>query len=146
MVDATFAVEPFPPSKAPQTFAREADRERLTPTALEAYRALSRHWKLTGEESASLLSVSLSTWNRILAETWKGALSQDQLMRVSALVGVFKGLNLLFANREMQDGWVRLPNEGPLFQGKAPIDAMIEGGIPLLYEVRRYVDALRGGL
>lgn len=146
MIDASFAAAASQPPKAPQTFAREDDRARLTPTAIEAYRSLSRHWQLTGEEAASLLSVSLSTWNRILAGRWTGTLGQDQLMRVSALVGIFKGLNLLFADRDMQDGWVRMPNTGPLFQGRSPIDAMIEGGIPLMFEVRLYVDALRGGL
>jgi hypothetical protein len=61
------------------------------------------------------------------------------------LVGIFKGLHLLFAD-EMADRWVRLPNKGPLFGHAAPIDAMIEGGIPLMIEVRRYIDAVRGGL
>lgn len=37
-------------------------------------------------------------------------------------------------------------NKGPLFEGRRPIDVMIEGGIPKLLLVRRHVDALRGGL
>jgi hypothetical protein len=46
----------------------------------------------------------------------------------------------------MADRWPRLANSGPLFENRSPIDAMIDGGIPLMLEVRRYVDALRGGL
>ena len=46
----------------------------------------------------------------------------------------------------MADCWVRLPNTGPLFAGRTPVQAMIDGGIPLMLEVRRHVDALRGGL
>jgi hypothetical protein len=46
----------------------------------------------------------------------------------------------------MADRWPTLKNIGPLFGGNTPVDAMIEGGIPLMIEVRRYVDAMRGGL
>lgn len=128
-----------------QTFANDADRERLTPAALEAVQRLAAAWKLTGEEAAALLGVSPSTWDRIKAGSWRQALSQDQLTRVSALVGVFKGLHLLFAD-EMADRWPRLRNSGPLFQNLSPVDGMIQGGIPIMIEVRRHVDALRGGL
>jgi hypothetical protein len=72
-------------------------------------------------------------------------LSQDQLTRVSALIGIFKGLHLLFAD-DMADRWPRLSNKGPLFNRVTPIQAMIEGGIPRMIEVRRYIDAVRGGL
>jgi hypothetical protein len=128
-----------------QTFADESDRERLTPAALEAVRNLAKAWGLTGNEMAALLGVSPSTWDRIKSEAWGQALSQDQLTRASALIGVFKGLHLLFADA-MADRWVRLRNSGPLFANRTPIETMIDGGIPTMTEVRRYVDALRGGL
>jgi predicted DNA-binding protein (UPF0251 family) len=132
-------------SKPPQTFARAADRTRLTPAALEALRGLARTWKLTSQEAADLLGVSASTWERIRANSWKQSLSQDQFMRVSALIGLFKALHLLFAD-DMADRWMRLRNSGPLFVNRTPIEAMHEGGIPGMLEIRRYVDALRGGL
>lgn len=129
----------------PQTFVDEGDRERLTPTALRAVRNLAEHWMLKGHEASALLGVSPSTWDRMSAGKWESSLSQDQLTRVSAMVGVFKGLHLLFAD-DMADRWVRLRNKGPLFENRTPIDAMIEGGIPIMLDVRRHVDALRGGL
>jgi hypothetical protein len=128
-----------------QTFADEADRERLTPAALEAVRNLAKAWGVTGTDMAALLGVSPSTWDRIKSDAWGQALSQDQLTRASAMIGVFKGLHLLFADA-MADRWVKLRNSGPLFGNRTPIEMMIEGGIPTMIEVRRYVDALRGGL
>jgi hypothetical protein len=112
---------------------------------LEAVRNLTKAWGVTGSEMAALLGVSPSTWDRIKANAWGQALSQDQLTRASAMIGVFKGLHLLFADT-MADRWVRLRNSGPLFGGRTPIKTMSEGGIPTMIEVRRYVDALRGGL
>ena len=127
-----------------QTFARESDRARLSPVAIKAFLSLAKAWELSNAKAAALIGVSASTLDRI-KRGHRPALSQDQLTRVSALVGVFKGLHLLFANSTADD-WVRRPNRGPLFDHKTPVEAMIEGGIPQMLDVRRYVDAVRGGL
>jgi len=128
----------------PQTFADERDRARLSEVALKAFLALMKAWDLSNAEAAALLGVSASTIDRV-KRGYRPTLSQDQLTRVSALVGVFKGLHLLFADATA-DEWARRPNSGPLFERDTPIHAMIEGGIPRMLEVRRYVDAVRGGL
>ena len=129
---------------SPQTFADESDRARLSEVALKAFLALMKAWDLSNGEASALLGVSASTLDRI-KRGYRPTLSQDQLTRVSALVGVYKGLHLLFAD-ETADQWSRRPNRGPLFDRQTPIEAMIEGGIPRMLEVRRYVDAVRGGL
>lgn len=131
--------------RPPQTFSREADRARLTPSSLVALRSLAKAWALTGPEAAALLGVSESTWDRVKAGAWKGVLSQDQLMRVSAMIGIFKALHLLFAD-DMADRWMRLRNSGPLFANLSPLEAMVERGIPGMIEIRQHIDALRGGL
>lgn len=128
-----------------QTFSKNEDRERLSAVALKAFQAVAAHWDLSNGEAAALLGVSESTWDRIKRGTWEQALSQDQLTRASAAIGVYKGLHLLFADG-MADEWPRLPNRGPIFQRLSPVEAMIEGGIPLMLETRRYVDAVRGGI
>ena len=133
------------PPRPPQTFAKEADRERLTPASLEALRSMAKVWKLTTAEAAALMSVSNTTWDRIRTGQWNQSLSQDQLMRTSAMIGIYKGLHLLFAD-DMADRWVRLRNSGPLFVNLTPIEAMQERGIPGMMEIRHHVDALRGGL
>ena len=133
------------PLGRPQTFSAAGDRQRLTPAALEAVVSVAAAWGLTAVQAAALVGVSASTWDRIRAGTWGQTLTQDQLTRVSALVGVFKGLHLLFAD-DMADRWPKLANAGPLFTGLSPIEAMVAGGIPVMIEVRRHVDALRGGL
>lgn len=128
-----------------QSFAFEADRQRLAGAALKAFRVLASIWHLSTEQSAALLTVSTASWERMKRAERDFSLNQDQLTRISALVGIFKGLHLLFAD-EMADRWVGLRNKGPLFGGLTPLDAMLEGGIPRMLEVRRHVDALRGGL
>lgn len=137
--------DPGPPPSSPN-LANSETRDRLTPAAVDGIVRLSEIWRLTSAETCALLGdVSERTWFRMKKGDWTGTLSQDTLTRVSAVVGLFKGLRLLFSE-PLSDEWVRLPNNGPLYRGRRPLDAMIEGGIPMMIEVRRHIDALRGGL
>jgi hypothetical protein len=145
MSDIVQLRQPVPIHGSLQTFAEENDRRRLTPSAVKAVLRLVKAWDAGNAEGAALLGVSQSTWDRMKADRWDGVLSQDQLTRASALIGVFKGLHLLFADG-MADRWPRLPNRGPVFDRLSPIHAMMEGGIPRMLETRQYIDALRGGL
>jgi hypothetical protein len=128
-----------------QTFATDDDRKRLNAPAVKAVLRLAEAWDVSNAEGAALLGVSQSTWDRMKAGTWDGVLSQDQLTRASALIGLFKGLHLLFVN-DLADRWPKLANRAPVFDRRSPVEAMIEGGIPRMLETRQYIDALRGGL
>lgn len=131
---------------APPNLSDAAARDRLTPAAVAGMVRLADVWHLTSPEICALLGdVSERTWSRMKKGEWSGTLSQDTLTRISALLGLFKGLRLLFS-QPLSDEWVRLPNKGALYGGRRPLDVMIEGGIPRMLEVRRHIDALRGGL
>ena len=80
-----------------QNFAHDEDRKRLTPAAVKAVLRLVAAWDGSNADGAALLGVSESSWDRMKAGRWDGTLSQDQLTRASALIGIFKGLHLLFA-------------------------------------------------
>jgi uncharacterized protein (DUF2384 family) len=136
---------PLAPAPTLQTFSDDADRMRLSPAAIKAFAKIAQHWHLTNPEAAKLIGMSQSTWERAKRGAWKESLSQDQLTRASAVIGIFKGLRLLFAD-DMSDRWPRLANRGPIFGGRTPVESMINDGIPGMLEVRRYVDAVRGGL
>jgi hypothetical protein len=130
----------------PPNLADPATRASLTPAAIDGMVRLAGYWRLTGAEACALLGdMSERTWFRMKKGEGSKPLSQDALTRVSVLVGIFKGLRLLFS-LPLADQWVRLPNNGPLFGGHPPLERMIEGGIPAMLDARRHVDALRGGL
>lgn len=121
------------------------DPDKVSDVAAKAYARLSQAWQLNNAIAAELISVSPRTWARMKTGDWSGRLSRDQLLRISALTGLYKALHLYFSE-ELADQWPRLRNTGPLFTGRDPIQAMIEGGLPTMLEVRNYVDALRGGV
>lgn len=102
-------------------------------------------WGLSNREAAELFNVPSATWSRMRANGFKGRLDQDRKTRASLIIGIFKGLRLFF-NGPLTYGWPKLANSGPIFAGMTPTAYMIEGGIPAMLNVRRYVDDLRGGL
>jgi hypothetical protein len=123
--------------------------ERAAPdrqaVALKAFTRIADAWSLTLREAAALADMSDSTWKRAKKPGYSGDLTRDQMLRLSALVGLYKSLELYFSEPISRD-WVKLENAGPEFDGRRPLDAMIAGGLPKILRVRTYVDALRGGV
>ncbi len=102
-------------------------------------------WDLSNAEAAALFDVPSATWSRMKAGVYKGVLDQDKVTRASLLIGLFKGLRLLF-NGPLTYGWPRTANSGLGFNGRTPVQVMCAGGIPAMMKVRQHIDALRGGV
>jgi hypothetical protein len=119
--------------------------DRTHDVAAKAAARVAAAWKLTNADAAALFGMSQRTWSRIKAGEWGARADQDQMLRVSGLVGLYKGLHLYFSDK-LADRWPGLANSGPPFLNRSPIDYMTAGGLPAILETRDYVDALRGGL
>ena len=134
-------------------FAQIPEQPRLVPlqdkakiaALIKAVVRTADNWALTNAESAALFDVPTATWSRMKAGTYNGTLDQDKVTRASLMIGLFKGLRLLF-NGPLTYGWPKTANTGPDFLGHTPIEIMIAGGIPAMMRVRQHVDALRGGM
>jgi hypothetical protein len=135
-----------PSDLAAPSLAEAATRAALTPAARVGFLRLCQLWDLTAPDGRALLGgLSERSWFRLKGDAWAGMLSQDELTRISLLIGIFKGLRLLFSSPLAED-WIQLPNTSPLFAGQSPLTLMRAGGIPAMLQVRRHLDALRGGL
>lgn len=121
------------------------DQKEKVDVVVRAVVRVAEAWGLSNREAAQLYDVPSATWSRMKSGSFKGNLDQDKVTRASLLVGLFKGLRLLF-NGPLAYGWPTTPNKGPGFVGKTPIEVMVEGGIPAMLQVRQHIDALRGGL
>lgn len=124
---------------------RERPAADVQAVALKAFNRIADTWSLTVKEAAALADMSDSTWKRARKPDFAGELTHDQMLRLSALVGLYKSLELYF-NQPVSGNWIKLANRGPEFDGQRPIDTMIKGGLPKIMRVRNYVDALRGSL
>jgi len=129
----------------PHVEAPDVSAERMARAGLRAFFRIAALWNLSVEEQMRLLgSPARSTYFK-----WKkegaDALPHDVLERISYILGIYKALQILLPNEEAADAWVRQPNDARPFGGRSALDRMLSGNVADLYEVRRYLDAERGG-
>lgn len=111
--------------------------------AARAVVRLFEKWGLNDSVARELLGgLSARTYAR-----WKagehGRIDRDLATRLSLLMGIHKGLRILFTDADRGYAWVSKPNE--VFGGLAPVQIMAEGSIFSLARIRSYLDAERGG-
>jgi uncharacterized protein (DUF2384 family) len=121
-----------------------ATRARLSPAAIAAFFAIVEKWQLRNEDAMALLGGASHGRYFELKKSRKGLLSQDELTRISLLIGIFKALNILFAQR-LANQWTTRPNSNPIFNNAPPLEFLTRAGVPGMLSVRRLLDARRGG-
>jgi hypothetical protein len=137
---------PGNPLRPAADLADPAERKRVSPTAIKTFRQITdQRWALTEAQSLGLLGgVASSTYH-----SWRTApegreLSQDTLTRISLVIGIYKALHGYFS-ASLADGWVKYVNRAPMFSGRAPVDFMIQEGIPGMLQMRRMLDGWHAG-
>lgn len=120
-------------------------RRRLSGPALRTFFNIAAAWNLSVTEQRGLLGwPATSTFHKYKGGD-HGALSFDTLTRLSLIIGIYSGLQVLYPEPRFADAWVKAPNSHPLFGGRPALTLMIDAGIDGLYKVRRLIDARRGG-
>ena len=123
--------------------SRVKTRERLSQSAVDGLFRIADKWRISPETVGELLGgVPRSSVYKL--KTAAGTLRQDELTRISYIVGIYKALHILLPS-EHADRWMTQPNDHFLFAGRAPLEYILRNGIPGLERVRGYLDAARGG-
>jgi hypothetical protein len=122
-----------------------AVREELSGSAIKGFLRIAEKWGLTESQARGLLGgIASSTFHAWKSRPGQQRLTQDTLVRISLVIGIYKALNIYFGE-DLADRWVTLGNRGSLFAGDAPVEYMIRQGQPGMFQVRRMLDAWRGG-
>ncbi len=136
-------------SSAERPLARAAGEPSVTEMSAAGLRAffnIARDWDLSADEQIVLLgSPGRSTFFKWKQAPQTARLGRDTLERLSLLLGIYKGLQILLPQPAAADTWVRRPNSAPPFGGRRALDRMLAGNISDLVAVRQYLDAMRGG-
>ena len=120
--------------------------ERMAAAGLRAFERIARAWGLSVDEQLALLGQPpRSTFFAWRKQPEKAALSRDTLERLSNILGIYKGLQILLPEPAAADAWVRQPNTAPPFGGRSALARMLAGNVSDLNLVRRYLDGVRGG-
>lgn len=127
---------------AKKTLAPSSNKKSAV--ALKAFFGITHRWQLTSEQERVLLGTTKPTLYR-----WKhdldGSLSVDTLERISYVLGIYKALRILLPNEQAANQWIHKANSAPLFGGRSALSKLMIGRVIDLADVRRYLDAERGG-
>ena len=138
--------EPALPSIPVDQRPDPAVRRRMSGPALRTFFNIAEAWGLTVAEQRALLGwPATSTFHKYKGGD-HGTLAFDTLTRISIVLGIYKALQVLYPDAVLADRWVKLPNANPMFGDRPALTLMVEGGIDGLLQVRRLLDARRGGL
>lgn len=119
--------------------------ERLSPAAIKGFLRIMAIWGVKDADARQLLGgMSSGSYYAMKKAPKQRVLDQDELTRISLLIGIFKALNILYSEN-LADCWVKLPNKNAMFRGATPLSYMIERGQPGMLYVRQLLDARRGG-
>ena len=137
-----FAAPGYRFDEAPD-LSRAETRLRLSPAAIEGFFSILAKWRVPIETGRELLGSDRSRANLYDLKRRHRSLSQDELTRVSYLVGIYKALHILLPE-PLADEWMVRPNDNALFGGRTPLEFIRQQGIPGFREVRNLLDAARG--
>lgn len=113
--------------------------------AAKTFFNIAAAWKMdVAEQQAALGGISKQTIYNWRAHPERARLTNDQLDRVSYLLGIYKALHIIFTRPEQADSWMRKPNAAPPFGGKSAADLLSSSRMEDLIRVRRYLDGVRG--
>lgn len=142
----------FRPNKDPIDLSKVdgATRSRLSGPGLRTFKAIVDRWGLSEIERRRILGEpARSTYHAWIRKAELGenlTLPLDTLLRISAILGIHKALGILFIREREALAWLRSPHGGPLFGGQSPMALILSGTQDGILQVRRYLDAWRGGL
>jgi|GEM_PF-1719724 len=118
-----------------------ADLIRLTPTAIKVYIRVMDMWKIQTQDRWRLLG-GTPPFNLERYIGWNPetdvALTEDQILRISALMKVARALRTL-TSAEHEAHWIKSPNKSQLTRGKSMLQYMIDGGLPAIIDVYKYL-------
>jgi uncharacterized protein (DUF2384 family) len=127
---------------APDLSALET-RKRLSQSAMDGFFAIADKWRISVDQQGGLLGgMPRSTLYKLRPSA--GTRTQDELTRISYVVGIYKALHILLPDA-LADAWMTRPNDNILFRGQSPLDYVTRTGIPGLQQVRSMLDGARGG-
>ena len=140
--------------EGPRILSRERfspeNRKRLSGPGLRTFLNIARAWNLSVVEKRHVLGLparsTLHQWITAVEAQRPIRLPVDVLLRISAVLGVYKDLQIIFGDEQEGVQWLQSANGAPCFGNQRPIDLIVSGTQDGIMLVRRYLDAWRGGV
>lgn len=82
-------------------------------------------WGISQGDSSKLLNVTNDRLYKWSVGLERDCLNQENLIRISLILGIYKTLQTLLPNSKAADEWVCKSNGAPLFNSKSPLEYIL---------------------
>ncbi len=138
-----------PPVQDAEVYSVE-NRKRLSGPGMRTFLNIGDAWGLGEQDKINVLGCparsTFHKWARAARKQLPFTLTLDGLTRISAILGIHKALQILYLTPQEGVHWLRTPNWALTFGGQMPMDLITSATLDGLLQVRRYLDAQRGGV
>jgi hypothetical protein len=126
-----------------------ANRERLSGPAVRTFLTIAAQWSLTDDQRRLALgnppTSTYVEWSDRAVQMQSQTLSVDVLMRISAILGIYADLHVIFSDEQQALRWLRMPNAAALFAGRCPLDCVTSGIFDELLTMRKFLADVASG-
>ena len=128
----------------------EPDRRlRLSGPGLRTFLAVADRWRLSEEQQLRIAGAPSDTTYRSLVENVRNGqdlvLDPGVLVRISTILGIYGSLASLYKTDEARLAWLHGPYNATPFNGRAPMDLVLDGSLASLLIVHDFLAALCAG-
>lgn len=119
-----------------------SERASRDSACLDTFGNIAAHWNMSTSEQCLLLGIEdeevLRDWMDSARAGDSVSLPKEVLEGIGCVLSIYASLVILL-NHDRSKGWVRAPNQAPLFQGKCAMSLMTSGNRKDLEDVARYL-------
>jgi hypothetical protein len=119
----------------------ELPDKRLIAPAMKGFFLIMERWGIDNERARILLGAPAARTFYLWKSGQVARVPMDTLRRIGYVSGIWKALQIVYADAALADRWVKAPNLA--FAGLSPLDRMAAGDVTDLAAVRSYIDAAR---
>lgn len=125
------------------------NRRRLSAPGLRTFLKIADQWNLSEQQRLLILGYPSRSkylgWCKQVQQEKQLTLNVDVLMRISATLGIYRALRVLYTDEPHAVEWLQTPHKAIVFGGRPPLDLLTCGTQDGLLTVRRFLDsACRG--
>lgn len=124
--------------------ATHADLAQAGAIGFKTVNNIFDQWGVDLSQRLAMLRLARSTYYKYLQQPESIKLDSDQLTRISYILNMYSALRILFNNQDNVNGFVKMPNHNPFFNGRTPLEIMGTGVMSDMYETFKRIDGMRG--
>lgn len=120
--------------------------KKLSGPALRTFHTIAEEWELSDQQRIALLAVpSRSTyddWMLKALDKKEITLPAGTLLRLSAILGIYKNLTAIFETPERSVSWLTQTHPETIFADTVPLNVMVHEAENGVFNVQQYLEGL----